>query len=165
MASEEKVIRRIGVKLNPPAIVVVYETGNSLRKRTIPVREFFKTSNIKRAAENIRDRHSSIFEKAPLVQVEKMLCIIQETMHGHSLEGCLQKVEREFTVCPEEDLNKLDDELLQRKKELMNITFEENCVKPGDPNFKYDIEDDFDMAGPIETSGWDSENQDDDFEF
>ena len=43
-------------------------------------------------------------------------------------------------IDPEEDLNKVDEELLASKKAIMNDTFERHAIKPGDPNFTYDIE-------------------------
>ena len=58
----------------------------------------------------------------------------------------------------EEDLNKLDDYELDKRKADMDKEFEKNRVRPGDEDFVYDKEVDFD-AGKIE-SGWD---EDDDY--
>lgn len=161
MAPTDIVIKKIGVRLNSPAVVIVYQTGNgALHKRTMPVRGLFTDSNVKSAAEALRDRHSAVLGDAPLVQVEKMLRILQENMKGCSLEECLAKVNAEFTVNPDEDLNKLDDERLQIKKDVMNLSFEKSCKKPGDPDFQYDVEEDFDVEAAIETSGWDSDKSD-----
>ena len=65
-------------------------------------------------------------------------------------------------IDPEEDLNKVDDDVLARKKAIMNDTFEKNCKKPGDPNYTYDVEVDFNTA-VVETSGWDSDGSADEF--
>lgn len=166
MESGKNTIKRIGVRLRPPAVIAVYETPDgSLRKMTAPVRELTKTSSARRAAEHVRDGHSAVFGSATVFQIEKMVRIIQENMKGHALQECLETVEKEFTLSPDEDLNKLDDDVLQRKKELMNASFEEHCIKPGDPRFRYDIEDDFDACCAVETSGWDTEREDEEYEF
>lgn len=165
MALTKIILKKIGVRLNSPALVVVYETPSGKHhKRTMPVRGLFKNSNVKNVAQALRDRHAAVFGDAPLVKVEKMLRILQESMKGHVIDECLETVEKEFCVNSEEDLNKLDDETLQRKKDLMDLTFEKNRKKPGDPDFLYDVEEDFDVEGAIETSGWDSDNKED-FEF
>lgn len=165
MTSTGITIKRVGVRLNSPAVVIVYQTdGGTLHKRTMPVRDLFKNSDVRSVAEALRDRHSAVLNDAPLVQVEKMLRILQETMKGHTLEECLAKVNKEFTVNPDEDLNKLDDETLQRKKDMMNLSFEKSRKKPGDPDFQYDVEEIFDVEGAIETSGWDSDKSGD-FDF
>ena len=52
-------------------------------------------------------------------------------------KNCL-KVETEFTVDPTEDMNALCDKDLKRRKELMDLAFEKNRVKIGDPDFIYD---------------------------
>lgn len=57
-----------------------------------------------------------------------------------------------------EDLNKLDDHELSRRKADMDKEFEKNRVRPGDEDFVYDKEVEFN-EGKIE-SGWD---EDDDY--
>ena len=64
------------------------------------------------------------------------------------------------TVDPDEDLNKLDDAMLNRKKEIMDASFEKNCKKRNDPDFKYDVEVDFEQ-GAIESCEWDSDKESD----
>ena len=64
-----------------------------------------------------------------------------------------------------ENLNKLDDEELEKVKEKMSVKFEENQVKPEDQDWKYDIEVDFDLdAGNKIESGWDA-SEESDMEF
>ena len=57
----------------------------------------------------------------------------------------------------DEDLNKVSDEYLAKKKEEMNLLFETNCLKPGDVGYIYDKEVDFDNEPKME-SGWDSDD-------
>ena len=60
-----------------------------------------------------------------------------------------------------EDLNKVSDDYLAQIKGEMNEVFERHQVKPGDKDYVYDKEMDFD-APKIE-SGWDSDNSMSDF--
>ena len=49
-----------------------------------------------------------------------------------------------FDEFEDEDLNKLNDSELKKKKAEMDIGFEKNNIKKGDANFKYDIRKEFD---------------------
>jgi len=59
------------------------------------------------------------------------------------------------------DLNKVSTEELKQKKDEMEVLFEANQVKPGEPNYEYDKEVDFEL-GKVE-SGWDSDHTHSDF--
>jgi centrosomal protein CEP19 len=63
-----------------------------------------------------------------------------------------------------EDLNKLGDIELNKKKAEMDEVFEEHRVRPGDEGFQYDVEVDFENEnGKI--SGWDSDDDYSDPDF
>ena len=49
-----------------------------------------------------------------------------------------------FDEFEDEDLNKLDDSALKRKKAEMDVEFEKNNIKKGDAKFQYDIRKEFD---------------------
>jgi hypothetical protein len=96
------------------------------------------------------------------IQVEKMLRLLQEHMKGTVLLEAVQIVNKEFTVGPEEDLNKLGGEVLRTKKEIMDQTFNKSRIKPEDPEFVYDKQIDFDQNENEKVeSGWDAEENDD----
>lgn len=63
----------------------------------------------------------------------------------------------------DEDLNKLDDYELDKRKADMDKDFEKNRVKPNDEDFVYDKEVDFNV-GKME-SGWDEEDEYSDPDF
>lgn len=63
----------------------------------------------------------------------------------------------------EEDLNRLDDFQLNKRKADMDIDFEKNRIRPGDKDFVYDKEVEFN-EGKIE-SGWDDDNDYSDPDF
>lgn len=71
-------------------------------------------------------------------------------MQGFSLEHSLAS----FRLDPDEDLNKLSDEELARKKGQMDKLFEKNRRHKDDPDFVYDLEVDF-IKSTQERCSWD----------
>ena len=135
----------------------------------------------------MKTRHEKYLGQLPTVRIEKFLRVLQETTHGKSLDEALKDIEKDFTISHLEDMNKLSDEQLQRRKELMDINFEKNRVKFGDPDFVYDkqvhnfplenfcktdiksllnivLQVDFDKVQKVE-SGWDQENSNEEEDF
>ncbi|XP_023332792.1 uncharacterized protein LOC111704703 isoform X2 [Eurytemora carolleeae] len=80
--------------------------------------------------------------------------LIQEHMKGNSKEQGLENIRKEFELNPGEDLNKLSDKELRRRKEIMDLSFEKNNIKKGDPGFVYDKKVEF--KGVKEAADWDS---------
>jgi centrosomal protein CEP19 len=113
-------------------------------------------------AQDLKLRHEKRLHSVPSIQVEKMLRVLQEHMKGTELFDTVQIVNKEFTLGSDEDLNKLGDDVLRRKKEIMDQTFNKNRIKPGDPEFVYDKQVDFDKnVNEKVESGWDAEESDD----
>jgi len=89
--------------------------------------------------------------------------MIQDKLKGlDPSPPCLYKPT--MKVNPDEDLNKLDDVELKKRKAAMDIDFEKHRLKPGDDGFEYDKEVEFEDTGKIE-SGWDDEDDYSDPEF
>lgn len=89
-------------------------------------------------------------ERVPQSQLEKLHIILRDHLQGFSLEHSLAS----FTVDPDEDLNKLGDDELARKKGKMEELFERNRRSKDDPDFVYDIEVDF-TKNAEEICSWD----------
>ncbi|GLH01474.1 hypothetical protein R5R35_004332 [Gryllus longicercus] len=156
---------KCGIKFSPPAVVILYEdtVKKKHRKYIMPLRNFRASSNVNFIAEDLKARHNKVLESIPLLTVEKMLRLLQENIKGVELDKALDLVNKEFSVCDDEDLNKLNAETIRRKKEIMDMTFNKNRVKPTDPNFVYDKRVDFSESEKKRESGWDTEDVDDDF--
>ncbi|CAB3376865.1 Hypothetical predicted protein [Cloeon dipterum] len=150
--------KKCGVQFNPPCVILIYEDTLSckFRRRSMPARNFDSLSDVEAAAKLIKERHKRYLEPISQVVIEKMLRLIQENMKGVDLESSLQKVEREYEVNPEEDLNKLKTDELERKKAIMDVAFNKRKVRPGDPNFEYDKRVDF---APDKPSEWDDPDE------
>ncbi|XP_039985630.1 centrosomal protein of 19 kDa isoform X1 [Xiphias gladius] len=151
--------KRCGVRFSPPSIVLIYQHTETkkVRKRIIPVRNFSKYSDYSMAAELLKNhpRHRDYLQGVSQSQLEKLHIILRDHMQGFSLEHSLAS----FHLDPNEDLNKLDDEELARKKGQMDELFEKNCRRKDDPNFVYDLEVDFSKPAQ-EKCSWDDESDD-----
>ncbi|KAI3368968.1 hypothetical protein L3Q82_025947 [Scortum barcoo] len=151
--------KRCGVQFSPPSVVLIYEVieTKQVRKRIIPVRNFSKYSDCSMAAERLKNhpQHRDYLERVSQSQLEKLHIILRDHMQGFSLEHSLAS----FHVDPNEDLNKLDDEKLARKKAQMDELFEKNRTHKDDPDFVYDLEMDFTKTAQ-EKCSWDDESDD-----
>ncbi|CAH1781803.1 unnamed protein product [Owenia fusiformis] len=158
-------LRKCGIRFDSPAIVITYikKDSGKLHRRTMPLRNFNKHSNIKKTTEELKNnpRHKQYLEKISIIQLEKLIGIIQDKLKGISLKKSLETHKQLETVDPSEDLNKVDDETLRIKKAVMDTTFEKNRKKADDPDFQYDLEVDFEKDNAMETIEWDDESDPD----
>ncbi|XP_038050146.1 centrosomal protein of 19 kDa-like [Patiria miniata] len=155
--------KKCAIRVDPPTLVLTYtdEVTGKDRQRSMPLRNFTKRSGVDRFVRELKanPRHKKYLENVSAIQLEKLLSIIKERLSGLSMEESLEKVKKELSVDPDEDLNQLDDQALQKKKSIMDETFEKNRKKPGEEGFQYDV--DVDFGGGIESSGWDSGEESD----
>lgn len=156
--------KKCGIRVQPPAIVLIYESEvkGKIRQRIMPVRNFSKFSDCTRAAEQLKNnpRHKSYLEQVSLRQLEKLFSFLRGYLSGQSLAETMEQIQRETTIDPEEDLNKLDDKELAKRKSIMDELFEKNQKKKDDPNFVYDIEVEFPQDDQLQSCGWDTESTD-----
>ncbi|XP_071949572.1 centrosomal protein of 19 kDa-like [Antedon mediterranea] len=160
--------KKCGVRVEPPMLILKYENSSKkLRERIMPLRNFNKNTNITCFTTELKNnpRHKQYLQHVSEFQIEKLLRIIQAVLHGSSLEESLATAKKQYEIDPEEDLNKLDDDDLKKKKTAMNDSYEKNRKKPGDPDFQYDVEVEFPAMENrgIETSAWDSDSDLSDF--
>ncbi|XP_069752530.1 centrosomal protein of 19 kDa [Narcine bancroftii] len=154
--------RKCGIKFKPPTIVLIYddETTKKTRQRLIPIRNFSRFSDCSRAAEEIKNnpRHQVYLDGVSQPQLQKLYQLLRDNLNGLSLDESLETLVRGNSINPEEDLNKLDENELAKKKKIMDELFLNNQRKPSDPEFIYDLEVDFPQDGQIESCGWDEED-------
>ncbi|XP_078521886.1 centrosomal protein of 19 kDa [Lissotriton helveticus] len=159
--------RKCGIRYQPPAIILVYneeENGSEgkMRQRIMPIRNFSKFSDCNRAAEQLKNnpRHKCYLEGVSLHQLEKLFSVLRGHLKGQDLSQTLEDIKRETTLDPDEDLNKLGDKELAKRKSLMDETFEKNRKRKEDPEFKYNVEVEFPQDGQLEECEWDAESDD-----
>ena len=105
-------------------------------------------------------RHKEYLLGVPLSQLKRLHTVLRDHLQGHSLQHhSLQHSLASFQVDPEEDLNKLSDDDLARKKGQMDQLFEQNRRLKDDPDFVYDIEVEFSPSDQ-EKCSWDAESDD-----
>lgn len=112
------------------------------------------------AAEQLKNnpRHKAYLEGVSLRQLKKLHSLLRGHLRGESLAESLEKIQQEETIDPEEDMNKLDDKELAKRKSIMDELFEKNRKKKDDPDFIYDIEVEFPQDEQLESCGWDVES-------
>lgn len=112
------------------------------------------------AAEQLKNnpRHKAYLEGVSLRQLKKLYGLLRGHLRGESLAQSLEKLRQEDTIDPEEDLNKLDDKELAKRKSIMDELFEKNRKKKDDPDFVYNIEVEFPQDEQLESCSWDVES-------
>ncbi|XP_068699706.1 centrosomal protein of 19 kDa-like isoform X1 [Montipora foliosa] len=142
-----------------------FSPPGKLHKRSMPIRMLRKDSSISDAVEELRksSRHGKYLEKISVSQLEKLLTMIQKKMKGLDPLDSREIAASVNSGHSEEDFNKLDDYELDKRKADMDKEFEMNRIRPGDKDFVYDKEVEFN-GGKIE-SGWDEEDDYSDPDF
>ncbi|XP_071744665.1 centrosomal protein of 19 kDa-like [Lepeophtheirus salmonis] len=160
--TQSGVPRKLGLTFSPPSLILIYEDGSGKqRRRSMPVRNLNKHSqDLYPSAIRFRKRHEPFMDSVQAIQIEKYLRVLQEMMKGcKSIESALKIIESEFTINISENMNALSDLQLQRRKEIMDKTFNKNRVKEGDKDYIFDKQVDFSGESKIE-SGWDYDEED-----
>lgn len=156
------IAKKCGIQLQPPSIILIYEdqVKNSIRKRIMPVRNFSKYSDCSRAAEQLKNnpRHKTYLEGVTMEQLQKLYSLLRGHLGGLSLTQSLEQIQLKKEIDPEENLNKLDDNELAKRKEIMDELFEKNRKKKDDPDFVYNVEVDFPQDEELESCGWDADS-------
>ncbi|CAM5139423.1 unnamed protein product [Eretmochelys imbricata] len=156
------VAKKCGIRFQPPSIILIYEDENKdrARQRIMPIRNFSKFSDCSRAAEQLKNnpRHKAYLQGVSLRQLQKLYSLLRGHLQGQSLAQTLEQIHQEETMDPEEDLNKLDDKELAKRKSIMDELFEKNRKKKDDPDFTYNVEVEFPQDEQLESCGWDAES-------
>ncbi|NXN41402.1 CEP19 protein, partial [Rhinoptilus africanus] len=154
--------KKCGICFQTPSVVLIYkdDSEDKTRQRIMPVRNFSRFSDCSLAAEQLKNnpRHKAYLEGVSLRQLRKLYRLLKGHLGGESLAESLEKFQQEETIDPEEDMNKLDDKELAKRKSIMDELFEKNRKKKDDPDFIYDIEVEFPQDELLESCGWDVES-------
>ncbi|XP_036245112.2 LOW QUALITY PROTEIN: centrosomal protein of 19 kDa [Molothrus ater] len=153
--------QKCGVCFQPPSIILIYRDNvDKTRQRIMPIRNFSRFSDCCRAAEQLKNnpRHKPYLEGVSLRQLEKLYSLLRDHLEGQSLSESLGRYHHEHTIDPEEDMNKLDDKELAKRKSIMDELFEKNRKRRDDPDFVYNVEVDFPQDEHLEACAWDTES-------
>lgn len=148
--------RKIGLRLQPLSLILLYEDGRKVRKRSMPLRTLKPTADPRAKADELKLRHLTHLENVPIMILTKLISIAQEVTIGTSFQEAVDKVTAKFIVDTERDLNAVSVSELKRQKDLMELSFLSNAINPTDPRFIYDKQVTFHRQKGL--SAWDEED-------
>lgn len=147
-------VKKFGISLSPsPSLLLLYTEEGKTRRREMPLRDLRADSDCRALVSRLKLRHPCL-GSIPPVRLERVLLLVREQMRGSSLHQAIETVDSLLRGDPMEDLNKLSDTELQRRKDLMDLAFEKNKKGKDDPDFVYDKQVDFGSAREA-AKGWD----------
>lgn len=154
------VVKKIGISFSGPSLILMYSQDGKMRKREMPLRDLKSNSDCRTVANRLKLRHLKHLESISDIRIEKLVLLARENLKGNGLKTGLKNVESLLKVDPEENMNKLTDTELKRRKELMDLSFEKNSIGKDHPDFVYDKEVDF---NPSKTAyDWDDDDSEED---
>ena len=154
----EILVKKIGVSFKGPNLLLVYSCNGVTRKRDMPLRDFTVNSDCSAVASALKRRHNKYLDSVSDIVIEKLVRLARENLGGATLKEGLSSVEAYLKIDPEEDLNKLTDNELKKKKQIMDLTFDKNSVGKDHPDFIYDKRIDFNPSG--DKGDWDTDDED-----
>ena len=82
----------------------------------MPIRDLTANSDCSAVASTIKRRHSKYLDSVSDIMIEKCVMLAKENLGGATLKEGLRSVEAYLKIDPEQDLNKLTDNELKKKK-------------------------------------------------
>ncbi|CAH8840768.1 unnamed protein product [Trichobilharzia szidati] len=150
-------IKRCGISASQKSLVIVYGKGLKTRRRKIHL-PMLATSTVMETWTELQadENHNQFISLIPKAQLFRLLSILKDLCNGMNLTEALKRSKEVDSIRGDENLNCVDDDILERKKAVMDELFQQNRVLPTEPDFIYDKEVDF-PEGSIETYSWDSD--------
>ncbi|VDD79294.1 unnamed protein product [Mesocestoides corti] len=149
-----------GIRGFPPQLLIKYLEDGKKKLRVIHLRNIDKIESAWDCVNELykKPEHFELLSQLPRPQAMRLIFILKDLRRGISLQQSLRANEALDRISPNEDLNKVADEIVERKKLMMNELFESNRIRPGDPDFQYDISIDF--PEQANSNDWDSDLSD-----
>ena len=175
--SEVTEIRRFAIKYKPPSLLVIYKKQDDrIYMKKIRFQEsVMLNSDAKSLAMKLIRRHSDVLnpEKVCSEQIEDLVALLIQGYNDHNnisiddiqsesnMNEYNNKRQTAHDIISKKygDLNKLSDDEVAKAKREMDSDFEINRIKPGDKDFVYDKQIEFDA--PDELNEWDDDDDDD----
>ncbi|KAI5704139.1 hypothetical protein M8J75_002325 [Diaphorina citri] len=122
---------KIGIKFNPPSLVLLYELKDSkqFKKRLMPIRNFSLESNVKLFGDNLKSRHAEKLSSVPNEQIEKMLKLLKDYNRGIDLQTSLKRLQAQ------DEIFKLSNEDEEEIEEDFGVQIESPVWRKEDANF------------------------------
>jgi centrosomal protein CEP19 len=87
---------KLGVKFDPPSVLLYYRDKSKLRSRQVPCRDVDILTDITLYVEKfkVNPKNKSYFEKVSNKRIEKIVFILQDNMKGYTLKESLQRAKK-----------------------------------------------------------------------
>lgn len=87
---------KLGIKFNPPSLILVYRDRSKLRNRQIPVKNLDILTDVHTYSENFKldQKYRKYFDKIPTNRLAKLIFMIQDNMKGYNLNESLERAKK-----------------------------------------------------------------------
>lgn len=112
---------KLGVRFEPPAIILVYRERGKLRRRVIPTKNIDILTEVHVYAENFKkeSKYRKYFDRVSVQKIEKIVFILQDNMKGYNLSESLERAKKyDDSKADESEISESED--LLKKKSLID---------------------------------------------
>jgi hypothetical protein len=115
---------KIGIKFDPPSILLVYRDKGKLRSRQIPAKNVDILTDVTLYVEKFKEdaKYKKYFEKIPHKRLEKIVFILQDNMKGYTLKESLIRAK------------KFDDKAINDDTDITESNFDKSDYKNKEKN-------------------------------
>lgn len=87
---------KVGIKFDPPSIILVYRDKSKLRNRSIPAKNLDILTDLRLYVEKFKNeqKYKKYFEKVSNSKLEKMIFILQDNMKGYTLKESMERAKK-----------------------------------------------------------------------
>ena len=102
---------KLGVRFEPPAIVLIYREKSKLRSRRIPAKDVDILTNVTLFAEKFKEnpKNKRYFEKIAINKIERIVFLLQDNMKGYTLKESLQRARKFDDDYQEESVSQTEE--------------------------------------------------------
>lgn len=147
--------KRFGLKYNPPQIVIEYLVPSSGKLYHHKIKIKKTDTSLQEIVKEIYDNHYPYLDNKK-INPTQVVRLVERLLHSKTNEIVKQNEEKKqdkveineldeeedyykFFDYDNEDLNKLNEEELKKRKDQMEKLYEKNAVTPNDDNFVFDV--------------------------
>ena len=137
---------KVGIKFDPPSILLVYRDKGKLRSRQIPAKNVDILTDVTLYVEKFKEnaKYKKYFEKIPHKKLEKIVFILQDNMKGYTLKESLLRSK------------KFDDKAINDDTDVTESNLDKSDTKKKDEDKN---EDDYDDDDFHDTEDEDDKNE------
>ena len=152
--------KRFGIVSSPPQIIVEYNkpSRNKLYHHKIKIANLTEEAKIPEIIDEIYRYHGPYLNHKNVSKV-KIIQLVEKLREKLLSHRDVNINDYQKNINPNENLNLLSKEELDKKKKEMDVFYDKNHIKKGDKNFQYDIRKEYQPAQGGEE--WDVDDLDD----